>query len=187
MRKLKKLLALVLSLIVIGGTMAASFAASAAENPVLELVKTGEDGNVVTVAVNVVSGKFNAMDFTFNLSAGVKCESILSQGKGIITVNTANCKISMGSVDGYSKGTVITASFIVPENDTYAISGSVTSCTVAEKGRNVDVLAVVTGSVTGGSSIVVPGGGETEKSFFQKVIDFFASIINMIKSFFAMF
>ena len=146
MKKTAKIIALVLSLIMVMSVASAYvFYADAASSPTLNITETGRTDDTVTVAVNLTSGSFNAMDFQFNTS-GVTCESIsASGGYG----NKANGKVSMASVDGYTGGNVITATFKLPEEGSYSISGSASSCTVTENGGNREVGASVSGGVSG--------------------------------------
>lgn len=150
MKKTAKILALVLSLIMVLSVSSAFFiSANAAASPSLNVTQTGKSGNTVTVAVNLTDGSFNAMDFQFNTSEGVTCESIsASGGYG----NKTNGKVSMASIDGYSKGQVITATFKVPEEGSYSITGSASSCTVTTENGNKSVSPSISGSASGSNT-----------------------------------
>ena len=150
MKKTAKIFALGLTLVmVIGIACACVINANAAAAPSLNVTETSKSGNKVTVAVNLTSGEFNSLDFKFNTSSGVTCDSIsASGGYG----NPANGKVSMASVNPYTGGSVITATFTVPEEGDYSITGSASSCSVTENGGNVEVTPNISGGAHGTNS-----------------------------------
>ncbi len=169
MKKSAKILAFVLSLIMVL-SVASAFAinASAETSPSLNVKETSREGNKVTVAVDLTDGTFNALDFQFNTSDGVKCESINPSGNVMGVGNKENGSVSAITTSTLSPGTVITATFTVPEDKDYSITGSVSNCAVTTTNAsgeivNNSVKPNVSGGVEGKAG-EKPTQAPTEKS-----------------------
>lgn len=139
--------------------------AIAASAPEFSVTKVSSTSNTVTVQVNLVSGKFNAFDFNFVMSDGVKCTSIKygavyadlainHQAIGSMnpeaTVSSGFANVSLAStVACDKKGAIIVATFSVPAKKSYSIGIKVSSCNVTnEKGVNEAVTPKVSSSVS---------------------------------------
>ncbi len=152
MKTIKKLTAVFMAVLMLAATVPFfnAFAADgeSVEDVVLEIVKTNQDNNYVTVQVNVVSGYFEAMDFQFIMSDGVTCDQISAYG-GIGMVNNTNGKVSMVSVDGYTAGTVLSATFSVPSDDIFTITGQASCYIAADDNDTQSVNTIINGAVKG--------------------------------------
>ncbi len=156
MTKFSKIVSLLLTLVMVAGIATACiFTANAAETaaPSFNVTQTNKSGNKVTVAVNLSSGGFNAVDFKFKTSSGVKCDSINMSSGLMGSGNPANGYVAAISSSTYTKpGSVITATFTVPANSDYSISGEITDCTIYDASgnyRDVKSSSKVTGSASG--------------------------------------
>ena len=178
MKKLSKVLALVMCLVMMMGVCSSLFInAYAASAPAFSLEETSKNGNTVTYELKLKNGGFNALDFNFVMSKGVTCTSIkYADGVNGGIANPKTGKTSFASTETYSKaGTIITATFTVP-SDSYTISGDIENCAIS----GADGLTDVTNSVK------LDGASQ---SWFAKIIaaivSFFQMIINFFKGLFA--
>lgn len=156
MNRTSKIVAFILSLVMVLGLASAfTLSASAETAPSFNVKQVSQEDNKVTVAVDLTSGEFNAVDFQFNTSDGVKCESINVNGGVMGVTNTANGKVSAASTNTYSTpGTFITATFTVPEEGSYSITGSASGAAITVTGEdgtleNKSVSASVSGKASG--------------------------------------
>ena len=71
--------------------------------------------NKVTVAVNLESGSFNALEFKFNTSSGVQCIDITSPYETFVcNAESEKSQVAFIAVDAFNqKGTIVTAEFKV--------------------------------------------------------------------------
>ncbi len=115
----------------------------------------------ITVEVDIIRGSFNALDFNFVTTDNVKCVSITGSGNMLCVGNTANASVSIASTDKVSTDKVFTAVFSVPSNEAYFIVGNVSNCMVCETNysgqiNNINVVATISGTITGGGGQVTP-------------------------------
>lgn len=162
--------------------------AAAVETPSLsvKVVKTesilGEPlYNRVTVEVNLESGSFNALDFSFVKSAAVvNCQTIKA-GSGykaayelddslILVTNPSaasnRSQIAMVAVHGYNKkGQIIVAEFKVFKNSEYTISLRFDSCQITDSNnKNNDVTPTLVSSVKVTTTTTTKKATTTKKS-----------------------
>lgn len=179
MKKLSKVLALVMCLVMMMGISSSLFisASAATAAPVFTLEEASKNGSTVTYELKLKSGGFNALDFNFVMSSGVTCTSIkYADGVNGGITNPKTGKTSFASTETYSKaGTVLTATFTVPSGS-YSITGDIENCAISGADGLTDVTR--NASIEGQS-----------QSWFAKIIaaivSFFQMIINFFKGLFA--
>ncbi|MCQ2479111.1 MAG: hypothetical protein MJ120_00620 [Clostridia bacterium] len=182
MKKLSKIVALVLCLIMIMSTGSALFISAQAAStqavsaPKFSFEQTSKSGNTVTYEIKLKSGGFNSLDCRFVVSTGVTCTAIkFADGVTGGVANPKTAKISYANVDTYSKaGTVATATFTVPSSGSYSINLDIQNCAVSNGNGLTDVTKSV--SVEGASTSWFARLIAAIVSFFRAIGDFFRGL-----------
>lgn len=157
MNKTSKIISFILSIVMVLGVASAFTMCASAEDataPTLNVKQISQDGNQVTVGVDLASGGFNALDFQFNTSEGVTCNEITVNSGVFSSSNPKNGQVAAISTNGYStSGNLITATFTVPEDKEYSISGTSTNCSVSTKDASGNITDTsVTPSISGAAT-----------------------------------
>lgn len=180
MKRLSKIVALVMCLIMIMSTGSVLFISAQAADvqavsaPKFSFEETSKSGNTVTYEIKLQSGGFNSLDCKFVVSSGVTCTSIkFANGVTGGVSNPKTCKISFANTETYSKeGTFATATFTVPSGS-YSINLDVENCAISSGSGLTDVT----------NSVKVDGAS---MSWFAKliaaIVSFFRAIGNFFKS-----
>ncbi|MCQ2471276.1 MAG: hypothetical protein MJ147_04480 [Clostridia bacterium] len=178
MKRLSKIVALVMCLIMIMSTASVLFisAQAATAAPKFAFEETSKSGDTVTYELKLKSGGFNSLDCKFVVSSGVSCTSIkFANGVTGGVSNPKTGKISYANTETYSTaGTVATATFKVPSGS-YSINLDVENCAISNGSGLTDVTNSVT--VEGASMSWFARIIAAIVSFFRAIGNFFKSLV----------
>ena len=175
MKTLKKIIAVVLTVLAVLSVGVLSFSASAATAPSFELRVASQSGQSVTLQLVLTNGEFNSLDMSFTTSSNISSvKSILTTdafdtyirelkkagGQFGESASAATKKLSLASTTAISKKIAIYEIVLVKKNsaDLLAsdITATVTECVIGDKS--------VKGSVKVTNAFGKTGGFELDKT-----------------------
>ena len=158
----KKIISIILCSVILfamGG-----FASSAAkyENPVFSVTVLSETSSQVVVSLNLVSGKFNCLDFQFKAVSGYRCvklergDALVSYfnngGTGLSEGNVANGMVGVPLQSLYSKtGSFYKATFVKSNGGNFKsgdISVVISNCSILEGDETVVLYPTIQNSAS---------------------------------------
>lgn len=118
MKTTKRIFALFISVILLVSALPICASAASYENPVFKLSVVSESNTNVVVSLDLVSGKFNNIDFAFKVKSGYTCENIRksdallgSDDAMVVSNKDSLCVAFISTVTYGTKGSFVTATF----------------------------------------------------------------------------
>ncbi len=149
---IKKIISVVMCAVMLLAMGAVASSAATYNNPVFKVVVVNETSTDVTVSLELVSGQFQCVDFSFTGKSGYVCKSLtpgsnLSGAMYSSNVNNGYVSVVCSVTGNFSKsGSFYTAKFTKPAGKSYAggdIKVTFTNCSILDGGNTVKLYPVV--------------------------------------------